>query len=345
MAIRIVEADLDRDRPLITNALRKYLNPQADQRRFDWLYINNPYGRARAWLAINDQEQVIGTSAIFPRLLASGGTMFTAWVLGDFCLHANYRTLGPALQLQKACLSSADSAGIDVCYDFPSISMQAIYQRMGLKPRMQMVRFAKILRVNRQVAKLVTNAFIGQAMSAPLNLLLRVYEWKRFCDPYLTFSLHKEVCREEFSELSEKVGNGSCVYIVRSSRYLNWRYLASPLYSYEIITARRGKALVGYCVFYQVERDAGVVDLVGINNTEVFLGLVANLEEVLRCRGVEVLSISVAERHPLVPLLWKLGFKARESSPIMIIVSEKCPSQCLSSHNDQWWLMAGDRDS
>lgn len=55
----------------------------------------------------------------------------------------------------------------------------------------------------------------------------------------LSVSLHDGRFGEEFSDLARKVGNrcGACVQ--RTADYLNWRYLANPLYSYEVLAARR----------------------------------------------------------------------------------------------------------
>ena len=74
---------------------------------------NGPHGEARAWLAIDgDQETVIGVAAAFPRRFYAKRqtkSLPGCWVIFVFTLQ--YRSLGPALQLQRACLGVRESNG------------------------------------------------------------------------------------------------------------------------------------------------------------------------------------------------------------------------------------------
>jgi hypothetical protein len=214
---------------------------------------------------------------------------------------------------------------------------------MGLAPSMEMIRFAKLLTVDRQIAKFVKGQYLARAVSSPLNKLLDLYSTKNFNDGTITFSVHEGTCRDEFSHLVEDIAGTTGICIDRSAEYLNWRYRANSFYSYEIITARQAGVLVGYCVFYQAEQDATVVDLFGVKKDAVIAGLICAVQNHLKPRGVAVLSVPAAEKHPFVPLLRTLGFAHREKSPIMTIISKPSLHHVLCNSN--WLLMAGDRDS
>src|SRR5262245_17906033 len=148
MSIEIVQADLARDGIQIAKALSDYLNPRADRSRFEWLYTGNPNGKAKVWIAWDNGNKLVATAAAFPRRIYAGGKKYVAWVLGDFCVDNSYRSLGPALQLQKRCLADLKTSGAAFSYDFPSHNMLAIYRRLGLNPSMEMIRFAKLLRID-----------------------------------------------------------------------------------------------------------------------------------------------------------------------------------------------------
>jgi hypothetical protein len=343
MSAKIIEADLDRDGAQIAKALSEYLNPLANGARFEWLYACNPHGRTKAWVALDDDGNLVATAAAFPRRVYIEGKKYEAWVLGDFCVQDSFRTIGPALQLQRKCLADLEAAGAAFCYDFPSRGMLAIYRRMGLAPSMEMIRFAKLLTVDRQIAKFVKSQYMARSISAPLNKLLDLYGTKNLADGTLTFSVHEGTCRDEFSHLAESIASSTGICIDRSAEYLNWRYRANSSYSYEIITARRAGVLVGYCVFYEAEQDATVVDLFGLKKDAVIAGLICAVEDHLKRRGVAVLSVPAAEKHPFVPLLRALGFAHREKSPIMTVISKPSLHNVLC--NSDWLLMAGDRDS
>ena len=44
MKITIQPADLERDRDVLISTLRDYLTPTSNERRFEWLYRQNPHG-------------------------------------------------------------------------------------------------------------------------------------------------------------------------------------------------------------------------------------------------------------------------------------------------------------
>jgi len=68
------------------------------------------------------------------------------WVLGDFCFGERFRSLGPALQLQRACLESLAQEPNAFTYDFPSQSMMAIYKRIGIAQSGSLVRWPSLLK-------------------------------------------------------------------------------------------------------------------------------------------------------------------------------------------------------
>lgn len=342
MSITIREADLGADGESIANALRAYLTPRADQGRFDWLYKRNPHGTVRVWLALNGGGQVVGTAAAFPRRLYIAQEEKTAWVFGDFCVADSYRSLGPALELQKACLAAADNARIPFCYDFPSRGMLAIYQRLGLRPSKQMIRLAKPLRLDGELGKVFRNRYLVKTLAVPANFVLSVLNNKEFTDGTVTFGLHEGRCGEEFSSLAREIGGQYGICVQRSAEYLNWRYLSNPFCRYELLTARRTDNLLGYAVFYEAGQNATPVDLFGINQKDLIRGLIQSLLELLRQRGLMVVSVPIIESHLFRPILEQLGFRVREASPIIVYE----PGQSLKPREDlNWFLMHGDRDS
>lgn len=346
MNIAIHQVDLTVDAKLVIDVLFRYLTPLSDERRFDWLYVSNPYGQARVWVAVNKQDgAMIGVASAFPRRVYIGEREELCWVLGDFCISDNYRTLGPALQLQRACLAGIDSGEAAFCYDFPSQNMMAVYKRLRIDQWSRMLRLAKPLRVDRKVGELVKNRAVAHGLSTVGNLLLAFFASQPKGAKTIALSLHEGECGKEFSVLAHRIGGQYGVCVQRSAEYLNWRYLTNPLYRYELLTARRDNALVAYVVFTHTKEDATLVDLFGINDPMIISTLVNALIALLRERGVMTVSASVVESHPWAALLQQLSFKVRENVPIVVYVSPSLPAECniLKGHN--WFLMQGDRDS
>lgn len=345
MATVIRPAHLEADRELLVDLLSRFLSPLATGPRFDWLYRGCPHGEARAWLAMDARSgQFVGAAAYFPRKMFVGGEEISGCVLGDFCIHPHYRSLGPALQLQRACLRDLESGRLALAYDFPSTNMTAIYGRMGIASRGEIVRLAKPLRVDRRVADTISVRPIASGLSRIGNAILA---WREGTDGKQngnTVSLEEGPYGDEFTALARQVSShlGGCVE--RSADYLNWRYRAHPLRHYEIMTARREGSLLGYAAFAIEGEDANIVDMFGCEDPSALSALVNRIVKVARERGAITLSASMLASHPWISLMEHLGFHARDSRPVMLCLPHRsaAPNGQIGSN---WLLMDGDRES
>jgi Acetyltransferase (GNAT) domain len=342
MNITIRAADLEADRQAIVDGVIKYLNPAAGSARFDWLYKNNPFGAPRVWLAVEgDGGSIVGALAAFPRQLSVRGHKETAWVLGDCWVADQYRSLGPVLTLQRACLREIDSGAARFCYDFPSAAMMAVYRRLQIKPCFQLVRMAKPLRIDRKLKQLVAHDRLHRALSMVGNQLLDLGEGKLPSDRNVSVSDYVGEFGSEFSELGARLGNGYNVYTQRTCDYLNWRYRDNPLCRYDVLIARRNGSLDGYAVLSQEDDGATLVDLFGTSEAGVLSALVNHSIGLMKRRGAQTLSAFVGETHPWRDLLQKHGFKTREATPVVLYA----PPGGEITENGNWMVMSGDRDS
>jgi hypothetical protein len=288
---------------------------------------------------------VVGMAGAFPRRVYIGMREAICWVLGDFCIHEHYRILGPALQLQRACLADMHPETIAFSYDFPSTSMLAVYKRLRIDPLGNICRFAKPLRIDRKIEELVRIVPLVGLMKWVGNLALALQGRRQRDTGELTIVLHEGWCGEEFSVLARDVGWQYGVCVQRSAEYLNWRYVANPLVRCEILTARRNGVLVAYAVFTQSGEDAMVMDLFGVQDRQVISALVESLIRFLRKRCVITLSAPLFESHPWMTLFQRLGFRARETSPVVIYTSPGASQEGSSLQGMDWFFMYGDRDS
>lgn len=342
MTTRVSSADLEKDKETINAVIRRSLNPDTTHSRYDWIYRDNPYGKGRIWLAYSEGD-VIGIGAAFPRLFRVAEKTAPVWVLGDFCLDSRSRSLGPALQLQRACLSVLENGDDTFCYDFPSASMVAVYKRLGFNVAGQMLRLAKPLRVDRKVKERIQNPVAQWMASSVGNTFLKFASMRVRPDQRLEISIQQGFCGEEFTTLAEPQRGKFAFCLLRTAEYLNWRYLNNPLARHEIVTARRDGRLVGYIAWTQNAGDASIADLFGEEDRQMVRSLVAKIMVLARERGVETLSVSMNESHPWLSLFSEMGFRRRESAPIIIIPSKGFKDR-IDSKLTGWYLMQGDRD-
>jgi hypothetical protein len=333
------------DREILIGALSRYLNPIADDRRFDWLYKDNPHGEAQVWIAFDQESRVaVGSAAAFPRRLYLGSREEIVWVLGDFCINSEYRSLGPAVQLQRACLAAVDSGKVAFCYDFPSAGMMAVYKRLAISPFAQVLRLARPLRIDRQVESVIKCPIVASGLAAVGNLLLATRTFQPLKNGNLTVALHQGECGEEFSDLARQIADRHGVCVQRSAEYLNWRYRVNTSCAYEIMTAHRNGKLSGYAVIGQNGKECIIADVFGIDSPAIVRRLIKEVVALCHARGVHTVSIPLVESHPWVTLFRSLGFRDRESKPMVLYA----PHNDILSRNlkdGRWFIMHGDRDS
>jgi hypothetical protein len=341
MTLTIRPADLDRDAPAIVRLLAAYVNPQYDAVRFDWAYRLNPDGRGHAWVAVEDSTgEIVGVAGALPRRFQVGVEEQPAWVLADFCFAERFRALGPALRLQRACLEAAAGAGIAFCYDFPGVRMMPIYQRLHAKPLGHVRRLVRLLRIDDKLRALGVPSFLAAPLGAAGNLLLAGGVAVGDRSRRLEIGLHAGGCGEEFAALDRASVDAGVTRVRRSAAYLNWRFLANPFRSHEILTARRDATLAGYLVLARDESTHAIVDLSPAAPV-VTAALVAAAARLAHQRRASAITASMIDFHPAAATLAEMGFRAREASPVIV-----CPSPGLAARleHTSWFFTEGDRD-
>ncbi len=344
MDIRIRSADLKSDFDDLVDLIRRHLSATADAARFRWLYQDGVNGPARVWVAVETGTgRIVGSAAAYPRRLSFSGRDRLGFVFGDFCIDEKYRTLGPSLQLQRACLTVLQEPSFEFIYDFPSRSMMAIYKRLGMEQSGELVRWAKPLRVEQRLLAIVRSKPLARGLGILANPVLARRGWrgeKSSCD----LGLQQGPCGAEFSQLDQELHTHAGVRTSRSAEYLNWRYFGYPAAHHEILTARRAGKLLGYAVSTQGIDDARIVDLCSIEEPAVIARLLFGAVERLRARGASTVSLVAGSAHPWNNLFERAGFQRRESSPIVVAVAPGSPvSTAEFKHN--WFVMHGERDS
>jgi hypothetical protein len=343
MSFGVRPADLVHDKAVIVETLRCFLNPRSDDKRFEWLYRENPFGEASVWLAYEGEpDQIVGVAGAFPRRLHMLGRQKLSWVLGDFCVSDQHRTLGPALMLQRACLSGFEKQGVPLCYDFPSAAMMAVYRRLRLSPFQRLLRLAKPLRVDRKFKTLFGDSVASRALAQPANLLLRLAPMNNRGNQGIEVALHGGGFGAEFTALSERIGDRYGIAMHRSADYLNWRYRAHPLSEFEVVTGGRNGRLLGYAIYQVVGADGYLLDLFGDAESGVLAPLVADSVASMRRHGAETVSASLVEGHPWRKIFHDQGFKLREESPMIVAMTEDLQDSVAGT---PWLFMSGDRDS
>jgi hypothetical protein len=231
--------------------------------------------------------------------------------VGHFSIDEDYRSLGPALMLQRATLLPVEEGRVTICYDTPPHELgMSTFRRLGMKPNCRMYRYARLLKIDRHVEKLLRRR--APAIAQLGNVVLRLRDSRRTASGRIEISQHTGRFDSEFTSLDETIGSGDKIRSRRRAEDLNWRYRDDPLLDYTVLIARRNGELVAFLIYILEGRDARLIDLFGFPDTGIALNLVEALADRLRASPAETLHCLAGDNACFSPILKEAHFRRRD---------------------------------
>ncbi len=343
--VDIRPADLDADRELLIELLRKYSTARSNHERYRWFYQDNPHGPAEVLIARDSQTQaVIGSGAVIPRSMWVGGAPRLASVMADFWIHPEHRSLGPAVRLQQACVAHSAALGF-AFFDLPQGNMSAVYKRMGMLGGATLAQFSRPLRAGPFIEKIVRGRLLTRLLEKTgdgvIGLLDAVKERKHG----LHVERHDDGFGPEFDLLMQRVASTAGICVARSADYLEWRYRRHYYLQYSVFTARDAGELRAYAVVGNSGSYAEIVDLFPVDDTQSVVDLLLGVVRLTRAEGASALALSLLAPSGKIEAAFKqVGLRIREYRPL--IVHEFPPPESAKSGEcrESWFLTYGDVD-
>jgi hypothetical protein len=319
----------------------RYLSPTVDEARYDWLYLQNPDGPAHVWVALDEVNgTVIGSAAAIPRRLYLGKQVKLGFVFMDFWIHPKYRSVGPAIQLQRSCMEGIkELCPSSVFYDLPSASMLAVYKRFSISPNLCTTRLVKLINVNSKISNVLKVPYLTGLASLVGNGILRMHDFLVLRKNSTAVQPEQGSFGEEYTTLAEKTACDSRVSVAQTAEYLNWRFERHHKLIFERLTARDGNSLLGCIIFSADGGAAEISNIISINSREVIEDLIWSLTKTLRDRGVQTISFQLSPQ-PHMAILRNMGFLRRESTPIIVNLSSTAEER--QNRDFDWNLSQGD---
>ncbi len=343
-----IEADLQRDRETIERIFSDNRDCEVPPSRYDWLYLGNPFGRARAWLVQDVSNGLFfGASAAIPRKIWVNGKIAMGYVLADFSIDKNYRSLGPAIKLNKATLSAIDEEEARLAWDFPSEGMAKVHQWMKYGPFGNLVRFVRPINSHG-----VLEAKLGKRWGLK-SLCGCIDAACRLARPRLNRGYGFEIVRasstvfdESFAEIDLRVGPVFSVCGARSPEYLGWRYGENPLQDFYVLSLKHEGRLAGFSVYAVDERRAmRIYDLFADGEPKTKKNLLAATISAAEESKVDSMEVSLLEGSPWNECLKRCLFFPRESGRrVFVFANRKRPLGSMADSPEKWHMTDGDRD-
>jgi len=347
MAYSIVDADMDRDQDLIVGLWQRNFEGSPEG-RYEWIYLNNPYGKPITFLLKDESSgAIVGSYSLFPRKLAINGKSVQAYICGDLVVDTQHRSLGPAMTLIKAALKRSEEDG-SVLFGFPNNLSGPVLIMSGFKDIGPRVQLTKVLGVEYLIKRYVNLAWLAKIISLPLDLFLLL----RYGTPIKALGKYRFAVATEFDERFDqfnlKAINNFGLKGEISSEYLNWRFGQSPYgrnYVY-MMMSKASDELLGYLVFTIKNNKISITDMSVLEKSyeEVNI-LLSSFHRFQKKKKVESISTEFAGDQKFLDKLLSNGFSVRSEELKTILYLPKIKNFLFDELlNDNWYLSAADND-
>ena len=293
------------------------------EKPFEWRHINNPAGQAWSWFVHDGNKTAVATASVFPRRIFVAGKLVLCGQVGGFAVDAGYRSLGPALLLQRTTFEPVNSGALAFCYDCPPHDRgMSTFARLGMSPSCEMIRWALPLRSDEFLQKRLGNGIWTKPLVAAANIFLATRRANRLVRGIEITEL-SGFFGDEFSQLDRLV---SCCGVIRTSRsaeLLNWRYRENPAWDTQVLQARRAGELLGFLTWRQYSGRAYILDLFGVQLNATGPALLEAAIEVCRGRNAYSLHGFCPEHSDLEPSFRAVGFRRRDRDARVCVTYEK----------------------
>ena len=320
MPLIVRPVDVDADREALLGLLERNLTDLPHPQRFQWLYRSNPAGPARSWFACDAESgRPVGVASVFARPMWIGGTVRVCGQVGDFAIEASYRSLGPALLLQRATFEPVNDDSLALIYDCPPHERgMATFHRLGITPITRMRRYARLLRLDGYLQKVLPWRIATFPLAKLGNMALLLTDARGRRARGLDVSAQEGRFGEEFSRLDEREVTPHSIRGRRQAVDLNWRFRDDPLHEYRVLAARNHGDLVAYAVLQVSGSEALLVDLFGRLAEDVVVDMLGVASTMLRREKVNVVHALVADRDLGIGMLAAAGFRFHGDGPDIV---------------------------
>ena len=351
MGIIVREAEFPVDRDVLLSVLLR--NRDADhnlvrQARFEWSYFSNPYGRPRAWLAIDESsDRVIGAVGAFPRKVFVHGEPVLCWNGGDSSIDREYRTLGPAMKLRGTVKRCVEEGEMTFLYSYPVDVMRIVLERIGHVAIGNMPRYRLMITVDQVLERFMGKHVFSRALSKAINPLMLLWPGNFCHNKELRVRLQSDNrFGPEYDRLFERFANKYAVVALRDSQFLTWRFLKSPLYgNLQIVRLESEGHLHGYAIIEVRDGSARLLDFLVEDDKRASLALLGGALRFIRSWGINTVSLRATEFTPLFKHLCSFGFSFPDTKNSAVVVCAGNNTSYQPALNcSSWFMTEADRD-
>ena len=315
----------DEDRGIIEATLREYHADTDSTRRYEWLYLSNPHGRALTWLAFDEASgEFAGMTSFFLRRLTVDGGEALGALGGDGFVRPAFRRRGLGRMLHAASRAEMAREGLTVMFGTPMPANVTPLTQVGARTIAEAVRYARPLRV-------------GRHLPTDFDRLLR-----RLIRPRVRSARLEAITAGDrrVDAVWDQTRGELGIATVRDANFYDWRFLQSPTQSQKAFIVVDGGRPIAACALERLENRLRIVDLVAPRaNWGRAFGPIATFAP-----GCALLEIKLLKEDGEARSMWRHGFFPRDSKPLNLLLPPGEPRAPVLYDPRRWFFTWAESD-
>ena len=316
-----------------------------DSRRFS-CYFNNPQEPGEILVLRSELDGVVGTAGVHVCRMTIDGQSHRAGHAVNLAIAPQYRTAGPAIQLQRAVLESARHSGQSLMLGVTERAV-AVQKRAGyLHVRSGSKRRTRVLRSEHKLQRYLKLPALAKCAAFGVDLALWGIspEARRRRPSGWSVELATKF-DDRFDRLWDRAQSQFAITTERSSKFLNWRYrdCCDDEFRTLCLCDTTGE-LAGYAVFNHRGPTVRFSDLICAQPDDLEILIVEALRHVRSLRpAVHSVSVPYFGNRFLPVVLRRCGFIQRpERNQLVVWTNEEHLSVSSLCDRGRWYLTGAD---
>jgi GNAT superfamily N-acetyltransferase len=346
MSYAIEKADLGEHKNILCKLWQRNFEG-VPNKRFDWMYGNNPLGEPVVFLLKLEQSQiVVGALSLFPHTILVAGRQTTGYICGDIAVDHAHRALGPAVTLLKAAIQHCEENAPCVLLTTPNQKSKPVASRVGFHRLGTYFAMTKVLRTGKYIRNHIQSTIAADSLAFLADRTAGLYYKSRS----FRFS------RGYQATLVEDFGAGFNTFMqnrakhlflagYRTVPFLNWRLKESPYGANQFFVLKKDDVICGYISFTMRNNRCDIEDFAFDEKRQCLKALLDAFTLFQLKNGIEAISIHLAGQKALVEEFARARFFIRgEESQFMFYAAPEELKQSLMPPAEMWYLTTADND-
>lgn len=244
------------DMPKICELLRtrQELDEEGVQKRkilMEWCAFKNPFaGDEITYFIAEDQENIVAHIGRMPMKFIMNGELQNGYYIHDLYVHPEYRKKGMgfflSMSLYKALEDNSDSFCVGPWHN--SINLE-LHRKRGYR-ELCADKYVRIFNPSDKLKKIIKKDFAVKLLSAIGKSVLAVAEFCVRLYHYRNIKKTIKVNRFDFNfdNLAQRLSSKIRISPLKSSSYLNWKYIDLPYSKIEALAVNKEGRIAGFVV-------------------------------------------------------------------------------------------------